>query len=659
MDVMILIRKTVNKIETYYSMKPCPTFYKTIIVSFLVITPGLLSSCREAGEQYNLAGQDVRLTIIHTSDIHSRILPYSMEPAYTDVSLGLDPRLGPYGGAERIAQIVDEQRAKAGRCLYVDTGDVFQGAPVFNRYKGAVEVQFLSQLGVDVMVVGNEFDLGVNNLAAQMNQYKNFPLLAANYVFPPTSEGLSNLRNLVDPYKVFDIDGLLVGVIGMGDIGSITSLEDRKNSSGFFALDTYQTVQNYVDLLRSRVNLVIVASHMGLQDDIDMIRHTRDIDLVLGGHLHIVLNPPMVLPNADGKSTILMHSGAFGKYVGRLDLVIRVSAQGPGKSRVLAFKHKLFPVEQYSAIEGITDQQSCYQAGGDKWLPPSGWDKGACLERNATDGDMRRLLEYYSLDMLKKENYDRPVAFALEKLKRFGASGGDSALGNLVAESLQRRYLVETDFGLTNSLGIRTDIDQGPVTVEAMYNVFPFENTIVSMFLSGSEIQEMLDFVARKSAARGCSAQAQVSGVCFTMNCALEKAEDIRFPKNGEPCFDKKGNPLGTPLDQRDTYEVAVNDYIAGGGSGFRVLKANNTKVYTGISMRDAVIDYFNSFPMCGKDKNGDGKYSLDELEKPVQDWIQAQPESQRDRLIDDMAHVPCVTGRSDGRIRAVTSAKE
>src|SRR6185503_11409657 len=106
------------------------------------------------------------------------------------------------------------------------------------------------------------------------------------------------------------------------------------------------------------------------------------------------------------------------------------------------------------------------------------------------------------------------------KIVRNDNTGGDSQLGNLVARSMQTRTGIEADMAITNSLGIRADFEQGPLTVEQMFNVFPFENSIAIIYLSGSELQETLDFVARKSAERGCRAQAQVAGIAFDMVCA-------------------------------------------------------------------------------------------------------------------------------------------
>ncbi|HEX8822006.1 MAG TPA: 5'-nucleotidase C-terminal domain-containing protein, partial [Archangium sp.] len=152
--------------------------------------------------------------------------------------------------------------------------------------------------------------------------------------------------------------------------------------------------------------------------------------------------------------------------------------------------------------------------------------------------------------------------------------------------------------------------------------------TINIMNLSGVEIQEMFDFVADRSAERGCVSQAQLSGARFTMDCAQVQLNDLRVPctpaRNGADCpqegreghapwqclQDQDGNRCwahpaidisinGQPINPNGMYRVAVNDYIAKGGSGFSVLKRNTTRQETGISLRDSLIGYMQGFCTC------------------------------------------------------------
>ncbi len=572
------------------------------------LTAGLLGAlasptggCLYQSDEPDLAGQDVRMTFLHTSDVHSRILPYEHDPLYTEQQLGLLPGRGRYGGIARMAQVIKRERKKAGRSLWLDSGDLFQGAPIFNLYRGEAEVRAMTMAGLDAMALGNhEFDHGPVNVLDQFTYWADFPLLAANYIWD--REGVpfaDQFAALVKPYVVFNVDGLKIGVIGMGNLSSLNSLEDGGNELGILTLDTMQTIQDHVNLLREEADLVVLLDHLGLTEDEEIARNICGLDLILGGHHHIALNPPKLIdykpdekyissrpdtqtemivdPDApdggedddnnpeDGdngeeeeasdpprglgecpkehvRQTLLAHPNAFAKFVSRLDVVVR-------DKKIISHKFELFPIDRF------VDE----------------------------DPETRYVLEDYIEGMTRNLLLDRVITVATEPLRRFGDSGGDSQLGNLVAEAMQFRRYVETDFCVTNSLGIRTDILEGPLTYEQMYNVMPFENTITTMTLSGIEVQELLDFATRSSAERGCNSQIQVSGVTFTMNCRTGEAEDIVIG--------------GVPLSTTGAYDMCTNNYMANGGSGFRVLKRNTTKIDTGIAIREALIAYIGDVP--------------------------------------------------------------
>jgi len=175
-----------------------------------------------------------------------------------------------------------------------------------------------------------------------------------------------------------------------------------------------------------------------------------------------------------------------------------------------------------------------------------------------------------------------------------------------------RRKGIETDFALTNSLGIRADLVPGPATVDDMYQIFPFENTITTMYLSGREVVELFDYVARRSSARGCQSQAQIAGARVVLQCG--RCDCDRRPKEwdmGKGCDPQTEGCaldiqiLGQPLDLDGQYQLAANNYIAKGGSGFMVLKRNTTQIDSGISQRDALMDAMRNGKPCGAAEDG------------------------------------------------------
>jgi 5'-nucleotidase/UDP-sugar diphosphatase len=515
------------------------------------------------GEEVDLTGQDVRLTILHTSDWHGRLLPYDMDVLLTDERLGLDPELGPFGGVARLAYLVNRERANAGRSILLDSGDCFQGAPIFNVFEGEVEFQAMSLLRPDGVVLGNhEFDNGLANLVDQARNFGQFPLLAANYHYLDRANPDDvNLGEVTQPYNVVNVDGLTIGIIGIANFSSLSSIGFADNSMRVIPMDIVQSVQHYINLLQPQVNVIVAVSHAGLEEDQEIIEQTVGLDMVFGGHLHIVLDPPRIVHDATGREVVLAHSGAFLKFLGRMDVVLRGREDDPHDFEVESHVYEVIPI--------------------DSTVPE--------------DPTMLRMLDPYVRELRQEIDLTRILAYSPSRIRRFGSSGGDSPLGNFVADAIRTRRRVEADFAITNSLGIRSDIIQGPVVLDQTYNIFPFPNTITTMTLSGNEIQEMLDFNAERSASRGCATQLQVSGIEFTMDCSQRPAvaRDINILR---PVADRV---LREPIRPNYFYTMATNDFIAGGGSGFRVLRFNNTQQDTGIAIRDAVNDAMTTQPSC------------------------------------------------------------
>ena len=532
-----------------------------LLAAGLLVIVAFMATCAYIGPDVDISGQDVRLTLLHTSDIHSRIFPYDYKPLYTERMLGMSEDRAPFGGIAQIATVIKRERHKAQRSLWLDSGDIFQGAPVFNLFNGEPEIRAMSAAGVDAQALGNhEFDKGPLNAAQQLSNWANYPVLAANYRWEIPKPHTEMMKRTLQPFVVRNLDGLRVGIIGMANTSSMYSLGEADNSLGVQPIDHLQVSQELVDTLRGDVDVVILLSHLGLTDDFEVARNVCGIDVIMGGHHHVALDPPSVVPydpvpeevaHLDGfryrsecknHDTIVAHPHAFAKFVGRLDLLVR-------DGKVKSHDFELIPVD--STV--------------------------------APDADVWEVLEPYYIELNRTLDLDRVLGRALIDLKRFGTSGGDSMLGNFVAEAMQFRPGVETDFCVTNSLGIRTDIQEGDILLEHLFNVLPFENTITTMFLSGREVQEVLDYSTHRSAGRGCSTQIQVSGITFTMNCRTGRAEDILIN--------------GSPLNPGGVYEMATNNYMAGGGSGFEMLARNTTQTDTGISMRAAVIDYLADHP--------------------------------------------------------------
>jgi 2',3'-cyclic-nucleotide 2'-phosphodiesterase (5'-nucleotidase family) len=482
----------------------------------------LLAGCTVEQPQPNLVGQDVRLTIIHTADIHSRLFPYHYVPNKFDTDYGLYPNYAPFGGIARIATLVHRIRNSTDRSIWLDSGDAWEGAAVFNEFKGEPEIRTLDAAGMDGEVLGNhEFDLGSQQLFSELDQWSNFPHLVANYLWDDSvNPQQRSLKDIVKPYEIYDIQGVRIAVIGMGNQDTLIGSFYGGNSLGFRPIDNLQVLTQWVSFLRPQVDLIIIASHLGLDNDEGLSSSQVEdpnsslaidgVDLILGGHLHIVTNPPKLLPNGDDAvycqthdcSTVLVHSGAFAKYVGRIDLVVHIgtdNADPEKRSRIVSFAYNNEPVVSYP-------QNDPNFIPDDPTVAGLLWPYSVKLNR---DINLAGVFAYI----------DANPGISSGDILRNDPSGGDSQLGNMVARSMQEFQGVEAQFAFTNSLGIRDNFSAGALSNEEMFNVFPFENTIVVIYLAGQEVKDTLDFVSAKSATRGCQTQLQTAGLTFDMIC--------------------------------------------------------------------------------------------------------------------------------------------
>lgn len=477
----------------------------------VLMLSGGLAACTTEMETDDIDFESgIRLTVIHTGDIHSRLLPYDMDLMSTDERIGMVQSNEPFGGIARAATLIRQIRAQAQHSVHVDSGDVFQGAPIFNEYNGEPEIYALNYLGLDAFIIGNhEFDNGVANLYDKLSRAQ-FTVLAANYQWKKTQGNeLLPLQDVARPYTIINANGVKVGVIGMANFSSMSSSTYGDNNLGITVLENIQVVQSYIDLLKNDVNIMTMVTHLGLGEDEDVIRKTDGLDVVFGGHLHVVLNPPKIIPDghvdekgkAAPKNVPLVHSGAFMKYVGHFDGVfypdytvrpeLYVDKEDKHEWDLTLVSHKYTPIPVDSTI--------------------------------SDDAELTLLMAPYEMELARRLNLRYIVGYAPYTLKRFGTGGNDSPLGNFLADAMVTRQRVEADFGATNSLGIRTDIIQGPVTNDQLYNVFPFPNSIASMTLSGAEVWSLLDYNSYRSMNRGCSSQLQVSGVRYALDCHTAK----------------------------------------------------------------------------------------------------------------------------------------
>ena len=241
-----------------------------------------------------------QLTILHTSDTHSRIEPIDSHAA--DQYAGM-------GGVVRRATFLKDYRAKHPDVLLFDCGDISQGTPYYNLFQGEVEVKMMNLMGYDAMTIGNhEFDFGLENMA-ELFRMADFPVVCSNYDVTGTV-----LEGLVKPYITLVREGVKIGIFGLAP--KMEGLVQADKCVGIVYNDPIKVAQEMTDLLREKENceVVICMSHLGIRSanpegasDENLVGKTRGIDVILGGHSHTFMEKPAVYLNADGKSVPVLH----------------------------------------------------------------------------------------------------------------------------------------------------------------------------------------------------------------------------------------------------------------------------------------------------------------------------------------------------------------
>lgn len=254
-----------------------------------------------------------QLTILHTNDVHSHIDPFPID----------DPRNPNMGGVARRAALIESIRQENPNVLLLDAGDIFQGTPYFNYYGGEIEFKLMSMMKYDLSTIGNhDFDNGVDGLTAQMT-HATFEFVSANYDFKNTS-----MASFVKPYKIFNKNGIKVGVFGIGI--ELEGLVDKNNYKETVYNDPVETAQDMVRILKKeqKCDLIICLSHLGYKyskedsnkiSDLKLAELTKDIDLIIGGHTHTFLDKPTVVKNLDGMEVLVNQVGCYGINLGRID----------------------------------------------------------------------------------------------------------------------------------------------------------------------------------------------------------------------------------------------------------------------------------------------------------------------------------------------------
>jgi len=454
----------------------------------------------------------IDLTILHLNDLHGHLLPKPGREGKPAT-----------GGMARIAKMVSDEREKNPEgTLLLSAGDMFQGTPISSLFGGKPVIEVMNRMGFDAMTVGNhEFDQGMEAFD-ELRSAANFPFLSANIV-----DGKGRLLPGVKPYIILRKKGLKIAVIGIATPETHYA-KKTGNLKGYRVSPVENILPGLIEKVRKKgAGPVIVLSHMGLDEDREMASVVKGIDLIVGGHSHTEVRTPVVVG-----TTFIVQAGYYGQQLGVMKISVNAASgkivQYPGR-RILR-KVRAGPRDPCDAA--VTAIIKKYD--------------------DRIRGEFGRVVGETRVDLAK-----RPY---------------ESNLGNLVCDAMRRA--TGSDVAIQNNGGIRTTIPKGKITLEQVYMLLPFENNLMTMELTGSQIAGILEQNART---RG---MLQVSGLKVVYDLTAPEGSRVKTLFIG-----------GKPVEQTRSYRVTTNDFLAAGGDRFGIFREGKNAVI-GDSVRDAFLDY-------------------------------------------------------------------
>lgn len=494
-----------------------------------------------------------KLVIIHTNDTHGR-----------------DLQGDGIMGTAAIAQLKKDYQTAGADTLLFSAGDAVQGTTLVNYSQGADAISFMNLAGYDAMCVGNhEFDWGYDNLR-QLVSLADFPVMGANVLDQGTGAPVFQER------QVFTTpSGLKVGVFGITTPMTATSA----NPSGIQSLrfqggeELYQCAASQVEALKAEgCDLIVALGHLGVDESsaaagcrsVDLVNRVSGIDLFIDGHSHTVMERGRPVP-AEQYPSFRNDSGTL----------IVSTGSNLANAGVVVYD----PATKSLDCGLVTD--SMY---------------------NGTDGETAAAI--YAKDTAIIAELGKPFASSEVLLNGERAPGNrteETNLGDFAADALLYGANKATgniiDAAITNGGGIRDSIQAGQISMLDMRTVFPFNNQICVLPISGQGLLEALES-ATYCTPDALGAFPQVSGITFTIDTSGTY-------ENGEPysTYYRCANPgtriknvtvNGEPLDLNRTYYIATNDFSAVGGDTYYAFKEAYEAggFNTGVALEDALIDY-------------------------------------------------------------------
>jgi 2',3'-cyclic-nucleotide 2'-phosphodiesterase/3'-nucleotidase len=494
------------------------------------------------------AAREMTLWIAATTDVHGHLEGWDYYANRPDTARGL----------ARAATIIDSLRAAApGRVVLVDAGDMLQGTPLTyvaaRRESFAVHpvIAAMNAMHYDAAAVGNhEFNYGLPFLYASAKGAR-FPLLAAN-AYPVAGAPPFPGRTIVER------QGVRIALIGATTPGS--NAWDRDNLAGKLTIGAIApAVRAQVDSARrERASIIVVVLHTGLGEPssydtiatrlpsenvaAEVARAVPGIDLIVYGHSHKQMADTVIA------GTLLMQPKNWAASVAVAELQL---ADTDGQWRVASKRSSLIQSAGHAEDPSVASAVAAGHEAAKKYVATA---------IGSTDA-------------------------------RWSADSGrviDTPLADFILE-VERRT-AHSDLASTAVFDVGAKIDSGPVTVGEIARLYPYENTLSAVRITGAQLKAYLEYSARYYGTFGTrepAVHADVPGYNFDIVAGADYTIDLSRPVGSRIT---SLSVHGKPVSEGDSFTLALNNYRRSGGGGYAMLK-DAPEVYAGTAeIRDLLI---------------------------------------------------------------------
>jgi 2',3'-cyclic-nucleotide 2'-phosphodiesterase / 3'-nucleotidase len=526
-----------------------------VVIGLLALTILALSLSVHTSAQRG-AAQRAHVVILGTTDMHGRVFPVDY---YTNKYDNV--------GITKVATLIKEARKTDPDLLLVDSGDTIQGTPLeyfHNKRNNAPPdpmMLAMSALHYDSMTVGNhEYNFGPKVLEKARSEAK-FPWLSANTYNKSTS------TTHYQPYIIKEVEGVRVGVLGLTTPG-IPNWENVPNYAGLEFKETVSEAKKWVPVLRDKekVDLVVIAMHMGIEEDlrtgilnpsqvpdenaaIAIAQKVPGVDVIFMGHTHREV-PALVV-----NGVLLTQANRWASHLARVDLYLEKGEAA--RWRVVARSSRTIPV----------------------------------TEKTAVDPEIAHLGQPY--DKETQDWLSRTIGESPEEITSQDCRFRDTAIIDLI----QRVQLDagQADVSLAACFNPQARIPKGPVTVRDIAGIYEYENTLVTIELTGQQLKDALEHSARyfgeyqpgKSLAE--LVDQRIPGYNFDMAEGVDYELDVTKPF-GQRILNLKFK--GQPLKPTQKLRVVTNNYRVNGGGGFTMYKDAPVVYRSSSEVRELIIDW-------------------------------------------------------------------